>query len=241
MDNVSVIIPALNEEAILPATLDAVNTAIQAAQSDSISTEVLVVDNGSTDRTSDIARARGVRVIKAEQRNVAAARNAGARAAFGDILIFVDADTHWPTPVFRRILETMRRPGCIGGAVHAEHRPAKRLIRHYLVLWKLIGNMFQMAQGATQFCTSAGFNSIGGYDESIFMGEDVEFYSRLRAFARSNGRHVMFVQGEVVVPSSRKFDTWPVWKTILVTNPLTCLLFSRSRWPWGNWYTRPTR
>jgi hypothetical protein len=85
---VSFIVPALNVEATLEACLDA----ILAAAPRTVEREVLVIDNGSTDRTVEIARARGARVISAPGLSVAALRNLGAQTARGDILACVDAD-----------------------------------------------------------------------------------------------------------------------------------------------------
>src|SRR5438552_3697672 len=85
---VSFIVPALNAESTLGACLDA----ILAARSVATRKEVLLIDNGSTDHTAEIARRRGVKVISAPGRSVAALRNLGVRLAEGEIVAFVDAD-----------------------------------------------------------------------------------------------------------------------------------------------------
>src|SRR6266536_6323603 len=87
---ISFIIPAYNEETELPSTLGA----IRAATSDlSQPLEIIVVDDASTDATPEIAEQAGARVVSIHRRQIAAARNAGARAAQGEYLFFVDADT----------------------------------------------------------------------------------------------------------------------------------------------------
>lgn len=83
---VSVVIPALNEEATIAAVLDTVvgHPAV---------TEIIVVDDGSTDRTAELAERAGVRVIRhAENGGKAAAMDAGVKAAREDVLLFLDAD-----------------------------------------------------------------------------------------------------------------------------------------------------
>ena len=85
---ISFVIPAHNEEARLPGTLDAL---FAGAQQVGRPYEVIVVNDSSTDGTSEIARQRGARVIDVPFRQIAPTRNAGAAAARGDILFFVDA------------------------------------------------------------------------------------------------------------------------------------------------------
>ena len=87
---ISFIIPAYNEELELPATLAAICAAASGAVE---SYEVVVVDDGSTDATPEIAAQAGARVLSIDRRQIAAARNAGARAGRGEYLFFVDADT----------------------------------------------------------------------------------------------------------------------------------------------------
>ena len=87
---ISIVIPAYNEEALLAATLNAVRASADAI---GVPYEVIVVDDGSTDRTAEIARAHGARVVAVHLRQIGAARNAGAKVAAGDLLVFVDADT----------------------------------------------------------------------------------------------------------------------------------------------------
>lgn len=78
------IIPVLNEEASIAAVLGDIPSELEA--------EVLVVDNGCTDRTIPIARSLGARIVMAEQRGYGAACYAGTLAASGDILVYLDGD-----------------------------------------------------------------------------------------------------------------------------------------------------
>lgn len=95
----SVVIPALNEEKLLPDCL----ASLQAQDYDGRS-EVIVVDNGSTDSTASVARSFGARVVPCpEKRNAFYAREKGASAAKGDIIIQADADTVYPKGWLSRI------------------------------------------------------------------------------------------------------------------------------------------
>jgi glycosyltransferase involved in cell wall biosynthesis len=234
----SVIIPAFNEERFLPQTLDHLRRAEeQLADRRGRQVEVIVVDNASTDRTTAIADAAGAKVVPVPEHNIGRVRNAGARAASGDPLVFLDADTLIPEPLLCRIAEAMDDPDCLGGAVDTDYRPARTSIRLYLRMWRLIGLLTGMAQGATQFCRRDAFAALGGYDERIYMGEDVDFYWRLRKLARARGRRVRFLKDIRVVPSCRRFDQWPLSRTLLQTNPLYITIFQRRRSAWRGWYS----
>jgi glycosyltransferase involved in cell wall biosynthesis len=87
---ISFIIPAYNEELELSSTLAAIRAATSGM---SQPIEIIVVDDASTDATSEVAAQSGAQLIAIHRRQIAAARNAGARAARGEYLFFVDADT----------------------------------------------------------------------------------------------------------------------------------------------------
>ncbi|UCC49033.1 MAG: glycosyltransferase, partial [Gemmatimonadota bacterium] len=99
----SLIVPAYNEQEYLPRLLDTVDVARERYQGGPEAIEVVVVDNLSTDRTEEMARARGCRVVRVERRVIAAARNGGAHAARGEVLAFVDADSRIHPETFNAI------------------------------------------------------------------------------------------------------------------------------------------
>src|SRR5947207_10528077 len=86
----SFIIPAYNEEFDLGRIIAAIRDAANCGGHPS---EIIVVDDGSTDATARLAEAEGAALVQIYRRQIAAARNAGARAAHGEVLFFVDADT----------------------------------------------------------------------------------------------------------------------------------------------------
>ncbi len=203
--------------------------------------EVVVVDNGSSDATAKVAAAAGARVVHEPERNIARARNAGARAARGEILVFVDADVVIPELLLWRVAEEMADPLCLGGAVDTAYKPASLLVRAYLQLWRWVGKLTKMAQGAVQFCRREIFEQLHGYDEILFMGEDVDFYWRLRRQARIARQRVVLIGDVRVMPSCRRFDQWPLWRTLLWTNPLVIPFFRRRKQFWDGWYGSPPR
>lgn len=238
MKTLSVIIPALNEERCLGATLAAIDASTNALaqRHPDISVELIVVDNDSTDATAEIARKSGATVVSEPLRNISRARNSGARNATGDAFVFIDADTLIPPELFPRIVTALEDAGCAGGAVRPDHRPAGMFMQFYVWCWRVAGQISGMAQGACQFYRRETFEAVGGYDEEIFMGEDVEFYWTVGRHAKRSGQKLTYFKDVLVIPSPRRFDQWPVWKTIVWGNPFLILLLRRTQSHWRGWY-----
>jgi glycosyltransferase involved in cell wall biosynthesis len=232
---ISVVIPAFNEELALPATLAALAAACAAYAAAGGEAEVIVVDNASTDRTAEVAQAGGARVVVESRPGVGFARNAGAAAASASSLFFLDADTDVPSDVLIAIDRAMQGERCIGGAPATRYDYRKRSLRPYMEMWKLVARLRHMTQGVGQFVTAEAFRAIGGYPTDLRMAEDSEFNWRLCRLASWRGEHLVYLAGTVIVPSSRRLDEWPVWKTMLWTNPLTTRLFLRSARFWKGW------
>ncbi|MDE2715601.1 MAG: glycosyltransferase [Chloroflexota bacterium] len=238
----TIIIPAFNEEAYLPSTLDSIKTAAAHLRSDSdAESDIIVVDNNSEDETAAVARSKGATVIHEPVQGIARARNAGAGHADGDVLVFVDADVILPSTLLAEIHTAMSDPACVGGAVDVECRPKRRFIRAYLGAWRLLSRLTGMAQGATQFCRKSVFDEVGGYDEQTWIGEDADFFWALKKLASRTGRSTRFIESPRVQASSRRFDKWPIWKILLWTNPLFIALFRRRKAFWSGWYSRAVR
>ena len=132
----------------------------------------------------------------------------------------------------------MDDPNCIGGAVDVHHRPSKKLIRCYLAAWRWLGILTGMAQGATQFCRKSEFHKLGGYDENVFMGEDVEFYWKMKRCAKKVSGYVAYINEMRVTPSPRRFDQWSIWKTLAMTNPIFILFFRKTKRARSDWYEK---
>src|SRR6266436_4880391 len=108
---ISFIVPAHNEQAVLGRTLQAIH---DSARSVGQPYEIIVVDDASTDTTAEIARRHQATVVRVNHRQIAATRNSGARAARGDRLFFVDADTTINPRTVAEALRYMDR-GAVGG------------------------------------------------------------------------------------------------------------------------------
>ncbi len=238
----TVIVPAFNEEAYLAPTLGSIRAAAEEARAAAgVDVDVVVVDNASADGTGALARDFGATVVHEPVQGIARARNAGARRAAGDVLVFVDADVIVPRTLLVAMCAAMRDPSCVGGGVDVDYQPRRSLVRLYLRLWRLLARATGMVQGAAQFCRKEVFEEIGGYDEGVWMGEDVDFHWGLRKLARRTGRNVRFVREPRVRPSCRRFDKWPVWKILVWTNPVVIGLFRRRKAVWRGWYSGAVR
>lgn len=109
----SVVIPTLNEARYLARTIEVLKSHTRDTKP-----EILVVDCGSEDRTIEVARKAGVAVLERTPpyRTRAEALNAGGRAATGEILLFLDADTQVPEGYDRLVAQALGQPGVRGGA-----------------------------------------------------------------------------------------------------------------------------
>src|SRR5688500_11768592 len=97
---ISVVVPAYNEEKLLPASLRAMNAARAAFHERGWESELIVCDNNSTDRTREVAEAEGAKVVFEPVNQISRARNCGAGAASGEWLLFIDADSQPPKELF---------------------------------------------------------------------------------------------------------------------------------------------
>ena len=128
---ISFIIPAHNEQAGIGRTLEAIHEAARAAGQPY---EIMVVDDASTDATAEIARQHGATLLPVNHRQIAATRNSGGRAAHGDRLFFVDADTTINPRVVAAALRVMDK-GAAGGGAPARFEGDVPLYAPLLLWW----------------------------------------------------------------------------------------------------------
>ncbi len=226
---ISFIVPAYNEERLLGRTLTALHAA---ARELALPYELIVVDDGSTDRTADVARAHGARVVPVRFRQISRTRNAGAGVATGDTLIFVDADTVVPVATLRAAIESLRE-GAAGGGAAVEF--GGRVPLWAALLLPVIGGFMRasrLAAGCYVFCSRAAFDAVGGFDERLYAAEELVFSRRLRRCGR------VVILRERVTTSGRKSRTHG-WREVL---RLVCAAARhgtgvlRSREPLDIWY-----
>ena len=196
----SFIVPAHNEELELAATLEAIHAVASGAAQ---LYEIIVVDDASTDGTSEIASRAGAKVVRINRRQIAAARNAGARAAQGDFLFFVDADTRITRIHISEAIAVLDA-GYAGGS-------ARVALDGFIPIWgrvllRAFGALYfglNLGAGAFLFTTRRNFEAIGGFDEQYFAGEEVYFSLALKKLGRFK------VLRQPVVTSGRKLRMYP--------------------------------
>ena len=204
---ISFVIPAYNEEALIGRTLQSIHCA---AQNLDQNYEIVVTDDASTDQTAAIAEAHGARVISVNVRQIAAARNAGAREARGDCLIFVDADTVVNEAVVQAAIEAMKHGAAGGGsAVKFDGQ----VPRYAEFMQPLLVRMFRatgLACGCFLFCTRRAFEAAGGFDETLFASEEIGMSLALKR----QGRFVIVRQS--VSTSGRKLRMYSGKQVLLI-------------------------
>jgi glycosyltransferase involved in cell wall biosynthesis len=178
---ISFVVPAWNEEAHLAATLTCIR---EAAQSLGERFEVVVANDGSTDRTRHIAEQLADRTVHVHHRQIAATRNAGARIAQGDLLEFVDADTLVTGDLLRAVVRAVRQ-GAVGGGCFARFdEPVALWGALAVVLANAYNRLFRVAYGCFLFCTREAFDAVGGFDPSLYITEEVTMSQALRRLGR---------------------------------------------------------
>lgn len=208
--DISVIIPTLNEAATIGDTLRRVRA--------SGSCEVIVVDGGSDDGTPELVRPQADIVLSAE-RGRASQMNVGARAASGQVLLFLHADTVLP-PGFPALLEdALRSPRVVGGRFDVRLDAEGWPFRLVETLMNLRSRLSRIATGDQAiFVRSRTFLELGGYREAELM-EDLELSYRLKR------------QGELaclrerVVTSARRWQRDGIVRTIVLMWLLRFLYF----------------
>jgi glycosyltransferase involved in cell wall biosynthesis len=196
---ISFVVPAYNEERLLGATLLALHAAGRALGE---AYEVVVADDGSTDATARVARQHGAAVISVAHRQIAATRNAGARVAQGEWLVFVDADTIVDEAVVRATVQALRSGAAGGGAAVAFDGEVPFYARLLLPLLVWSFRSARLAAGCYLFCTRAAFDAVGGFDERFFGAEELVISRALKR----QGRFVVLRQA--VITSGRKLRTY---------------------------------
>ena len=199
IDFVSFIVPAHNEERLIGRTLDALRAA---AATLPLPSEIIVVDDASTDGTATVAHSHGAHVVPVRLRHIAAVRNAGAKVARGDMLIFVDADTIVSSEAVHAAVAALQSGAVGGGALVSWDGTMPwwaRAAEAFTLVWMRV---IKSAAGCFMFCARAPFEAAGGFDERLYAGEELFLSPSLKR------RGSFVILRERVVTSGRKFRTF---------------------------------
>jgi glycosyltransferase involved in cell wall biosynthesis len=206
---VSVVLPAFNEEKLLPAALAAVREAASAFTARGWEWECVVCDNNSTDGTAAVARAGGATVVFEPVNQIGRARDAGARVATGDWLVFIDADSTPSSALFASIAERIASGRALGGGSTVELEPGTpRYARFVCGLWNLWSRLAGWAAGSCVWVEAEAFRAAGGFGTEYYAGEEVFLSRRLKTLARRSGRRFVILSAHPLRTSSRKLKLY---------------------------------
>jgi glycosyltransferase involved in cell wall biosynthesis len=202
----SVVIPAFNEEKYIGACLEKLIT-----EAGEEIFEIIVVDNASTDHTAAVARKfKGVKVVREERKGLTRARQAGLLAAKGELVAYIDADTHIKPEWFHKVhkeFERNKRLVCLSAPyslydVSKWKRVAMWSYWNFLAYPTYALLMRYMVLGANFVAKRSVLLKIGGFDESIeFYGEDTDIARRLHKIGK-----VKFLRKSMVNSSARRME-----------------------------------
>lgn len=201
---ISIVIPAYNEEKLLPATLESVFAAAEAFHSRGWEHEVIVCDNNSTDRTSEFAQKAGARVVFEPVNQIGRARNCGARAATGEWLIFVDADSHPSRALFEDVATAVSSGRCLAGGSTVRLDQRAWVWSAITGLWNIISRVKKWAPGSFIFCETRAFREVNGFSDKLFASEELELFRRLHKLARQWEKKIVILHRHPLITSARK-------------------------------------
>lgn len=198
---ISVIIPTLNEERLLPATLDRL-TGVDGC-------EVIVSDGGSSDATAEIAKEHGCLLVCGPPGR-GRQMNAGAALARGRILLFLHADTTLPLNFPEKVEKALLVDGVVGGAFALEIAGGRWSLATIAFAANLRSRFLQLPYGDQALFTEARtFHSLGGFPELPIM-EDAVFVRRLGGLGR------ILILPETAITSARRWEHLGVLRTTLI-------------------------
>ena len=169
---------------------------------------IIVCDNNSTDRTAELSRAAGARVVFEPVNQIARARNSGAAAASGDWLVFIDADSHPSAELLAEVAEQIEAGRCLAGGCTV--RLEGRYLAGTLItrLWNGISRVGRLMAGSFIFCEAKAFRDVGGFSHELFAGEEIELSRRLKQLARARKKQLVILHRHPLLTSARKMHLY---------------------------------
>lgn len=167
--------------------------------------EIIVVDNNSQDRTAEIARDYGAVVVFESLNQIARARNAGARIADGEWLLFIDADSRLAPNTVANMIKIIASGRYAGGGSTIAMPDAPFWGRLSIVIWNLVSLLLRWAAGSFVFVRKTVFDEVQGFDEDYYAAEEVAFSRAVRARGRQLGLKFAILYGTPHCSSARKF------------------------------------
>ncbi len=205
MVKISVVIPALNEEKYISTTLEGLN------KQTFKDFEIIVADGNSQDRTRQIAKRYG-RVVIEKRKGIGVGRNAGARIAKGEILVFLDADTK-PSKDLLKIYSAAFNNGIVAatGPILPLEKVGADVGLGYLIVSILFVKLSILVGkpsivGSNFAVKKSTFNKVHGFNPNLLTYEDYDLSDRLKKYGK-----IAYLNDAEVLASARRVMAWGVF------------------------------
>lgn len=204
----SIVIPAFNEARLIEQCLQSIAVSIAANHKSGFASEIIVVDNNSTDNTAELARQAGARVVFEPINQIGRARNTGAAHAVGDWLLFLDADSLLSPGLLTDIvgaIESGKYVGC-GSTLRMDGLPwwAHLTLR----IWTGASILFRWAAGALVVCRRDAFQDVGGFDQNLYALDEIALSKQLKRWGQRRGLRFTILTRHPLETSSRKVSLY---------------------------------
>jgi len=218
---ISIIVPALNEENYIGPTLASIKK-----QDYTGDFEIVVADGMSKDRTIEVAKKYTNRIVNVNRKGVSAGRNEGAKAANGDIYIFLDADTIVCKNLLTNVSKHFKNEHVLAGTPRILTTEYGKSMILYTAANEIgINTLFKIKRpilpAVCLVCRKEAFWKVGGFNEDLKVAEDVEFSSKIR---KLHGKFI-FMRNSYVYTSPRRLKSWGIVRQLRA-------------WPFGYIYIR---
>jgi glycosyltransferase involved in cell wall biosynthesis len=235
---ISILIPAFNESLNIGKTIESVHQSFVALSEASY--EIVVCDNNSTDSTAEIARSHGARVVFELHNQIAKARNTAAKSAEGPWFIFLDADTLMNAAVLAKTIQNLNSSIAAGSAIlQLDGASLTFPWNFWLRLWNWMSPRFRLLAGAYVYCLREAWVETGGFDESLYVAEELAFAKKLRAWCRDHNRAFEVITEAAIVTSARKLRWYSSWRLFKQASIIFTPWKMRDPRHCSAWYTRP--
>ena len=204
---ISIVIPAHNEEKFIGKLFDSIK---KMDIPPGVNLEVIVVLNRCTDKTEIMAKKFGAITIVNDTKNLSSIRNAGVKAATGEWMITIDADSWMSQNTLVEIYNEIETGNMVGGGITLKPERSSLGIAIGYAMFLLPAFLLRLSFGLYWFKKDY-FNKINGFDEKKLIAEDVDFLRRLKGFGRTIGKRYKKITKAHVTTSCRKFDQFGDW------------------------------
>jgi glycosyltransferase involved in cell wall biosynthesis len=204
----SIIIPAFNEARLIEQTLRSITVSLEANRRPGFTSEIIVVDNNSTDNTAELAGQAGATVVFEPINQIGRARNAGAAYATGEWLLFLDADSLLSPGLLAdilRVIESGQYVGC-GSTLRMNGLPWWANLT--LKLWTGTSIVCRWAAGALVVCRRDAFQEVGGFDQDLYALDEIRLSKQLKQWGRQHGLQFTILTNHPLETSSRKVSLY---------------------------------